>query len=100
VIGDDSGVVSVYEASKETFLLCFKTEKMPKEISFINLLDLSQIPNPNKEQIFFSFGTSIKAYNKKGSEFLSYSTNATEPIRGFAGDDSQLWIYGVILLFR
>lgn len=92
VIGDDTGVISCLESSKNEVSVKFKTPSFNKEITRVELTGANLL---NRDKICAAGGSYIRCFNSKGKEFFKFDTNSTEPIKGLGVEDLYLWTVGV-----
>lgn len=77
VIGDHDGVVMCFGMKKGEAGAVFKTLPGPK----IARLELGGVLNTPQEKIFIAAASEIRAFTKRGKQFLSFETNLTESIK-------------------
>ncbi|CAG0887645.1 unnamed protein product [Darwinula stevensoni] len=76
-IGDSNGVLQVFGMKRTEPVLLFKTIPGDK----IRCLELAGAPGALQDKIFISAGSTVRAYTKKGKQFLGFDTNFSEDIR-------------------
>jgi Bardet-Biedl syndrome 7 protein len=91
VIGDDEGVLTCFGMKRGDTQLVFKT--LPSSTP-INNVQLNGGPDSVLDKIFISCGAEIKAFNKKGKQFLNFDSNLAEPVRSMCVSGSHLLTAG------
>lgn len=92
VIGDTSGTINVFEFNKGELSLDFKSTPVQKEISRI---ELGGSNYSARDKIYFSAGTFLRGYSRKGKEIFKLDTYLTETIKSFGIEENRLWTAGV-----
>ncbi|XP_019862996.1 PREDICTED: Bardet-Biedl syndrome 7 protein homolog [Amphimedon queenslandica] len=90
VVGDQDGVLTTFGMKKGDPQIVFKTLPGPP----IATLQLNGAPGSVADRIFVSAGAEVKAFTKKGKQFLSFDSNLTEPIRSMYVNGSHLYTVG------
>lgn len=88
VIGDHDGVVMCFGMKKGEAGAVFKTLPGPK----IARLELGGVLNTPQEKIFIAAASEIRAFTKRGKQFLSFETNLTESIKAMHISGSDLFL--------
>jgi Bardet-Biedl syndrome 7 protein len=91
VIGDDSGVLTVFYMKKGEVNIEWKSPELGREITCV-VLQLG------KDKIFVGCGQSIHGFNRKGKEFVKIKTNLTETINHLFVDDNLIWTGGEFIM--
>jgi len=87
VVGDDSGVLTVFFMKKGEVNIEWKSTELGREITCV-VLQLG------KDKIFLGCGQSIHGFNRKGKEFVKIKTNLTETINHLYVDNEMIWTGG------
>ncbi|XP_065058986.1 Bardet-Biedl syndrome 7 protein homolog [Rhopilema esculentum] len=90
VIADQAGVLTCFGMKKGNLQMVFKTLPGTK----ILRVELGGIEGPQSEKIFVAAGAEIRAYTKKGKQFLSFNTNLTESIQSMSVSGNDLFLCG------
>ncbi|KOO21327.1 bardet-biedl syndrome 7 [Chrysochromulina tobinii] len=77
VVADETGMVMCFGMKKDQIEQVFKTAPLGKEASRVELGGTGE----ERDNIFMASSGTVRAYTKKGKEFLRFNTNLTEPIR-------------------
>ncbi|XP_055316781.1 Bardet-Biedl syndrome 7 protein homolog [Sitodiplosis mosellana] len=77
VVGDQDGIVQLFSMKKEEMVIHFKTLPADK----VQSIQLSGTPGTIPDKIFVATDNKVKAFNKKGKIFLTFTSNLTEPIK-------------------
>ena len=77
VIGDETGSLLCFGMKKGEIETVFKTPPLGKECSRLELGGVGE----ERDKIFMASSGTVRAFSKKGKEFLRFNTNLTEPIR-------------------
>ncbi|XP_030781137.1 Bardet-Biedl syndrome 7 protein isoform X2 [Rhinopithecus roxellana] len=88
VIGDHDGVVMCFGMKKGEAGAVFKTLPGPK----VARLELGGVLNTPQEKIFIAAASEIRAFTKRGKQFLSFETNLTESIKAMHISGSDLFL--------
>lgn len=91
VIGDDSGVLTVFYMKKGEVQTEWKSDKLGRAISAV-VLQMS------KDKIFLGCGQSIHGFTRKGKEFVKINTNLTETISHLFVDEQMIWTGGEFIM--
>jgi Bardet-Biedl syndrome 7 protein len=91
VIGDDSGVLTVFYMKKGEVNVEWKSQELGREITSV-VLQLG------KDKIFLGCGQSIHGFNRKGKEFVKIKTNLTETINHLFVDENMIWTGGEFIM--
>ena len=78
VVGDQSGALLCFGMKRDTVEQAFKTSPLEKEVSRV---ELGGAEPDERDKIFMASSGTVRAYTKKGKEFLRFNTNLTEPIK-------------------
>ena len=78
VVGDQSGSLLCFGMKRDAMEQVFKTAPLEKEVSRV---ELGGAEPDERDKIFMASSGTVRAYTKKGKEFLRFNTNLTEPIR-------------------
>lgn len=88
VIGDQDGIVTCFGIKKNEAVPVFKTLPGPK----ISRLELGGALGTVQEKIFVAAGSEVRAFTKRGKQFLSFETNLTESIKAMHISGSDLFL--------
>lgn len=91
VIGDDSGVLTVFYMKRGEVSIEWKSAELGREITSV-VLQLG------KDKIFLGCGQSIHGFNRKGKEFVKIKTNLTETINHLYVDENMIWTGGEFIM--
>ena len=78
VVGDHSGALLCFGMKRDSIEQVFKTAPLEKEISRV---ELGGAEPDERDKIFVASSGTVRAYTRKGKEFLRFNTNLTEPIK-------------------
>merc|ERR1719379_1968293 len=91
VIGDDSGVLTVFYMKKGEVSIEWKSPALGREITSV-VLQLG------KDKIFVGCGQSIHGFTRKGKEFVKIKTNLSETIHHLFVDENVIWTGGEYMM--
>jgi len=77
VVADGTGKLICFGMKRDTVEYVFETSPLGKEASRLELGGIGD----ERDKIFMANSGTVRAYTKKGKEFLRFNTNLTEPIR-------------------
>lgn len=77
VVGDHTGSLLCFGMKRDHLEQVFKTPALEKECTRVELGG----EKDGRDKIFMASSGTVRAYTKKGKEFLRFNTNLTEPIR-------------------
>ncbi|XP_076467410.1 BBSome complex member BBS7-like [Babylonia areolata] len=89
-VADNDGVIQVFGMKKGEVQNVFKATA-PHQVT---RLTLGGQAGAVKDRIFISTGSEVRAYTKKGKNFLNFNTNMSEPIRTIAVEGAELFVCG------
>lgn len=92
MVGDHTGTLSIFEFNKGEISVESKTATPAKEISRIELVGSNYLA---REKIYYSAGTFIRGFTRKGKETYKVDTYLTETIKSFAVEENRMWTAGV-----
>ena len=78
VVGDQSGSLLAFTMKRDTLEQVFKA---PLADVGISRVELGGANDTDRDKIFVAASGTIRAYTRKGKEFLRFNTNLTEPIK-------------------
>jgi len=85
VVGDQTGALLCFAMKRDHMEQVFKTAAVDKEV---NCVMLGGAEPDDRDKIFMASSGTVRAYTRKGKEFLRFNTNLTEPIRSmWVGED-------------
>jgi len=85
VVGDQTGSMLCFGMKRDVLEQVFKTAPLEKEVSCVQL---GGAEPDDRDKIFMASSGTVRAYTRKGKEFLRFNTNLTEPIRSmWVGED-------------
>ena len=90
LLGDYDGVLTSFGIKKHLPQIQFKTLPSAK----ISSVTLGGAAAPCNEKIFVAAQTEIKGFTKKGKQFLTFTSNVTEPIESIHAEGSYLYLCG------
>ncbi|MEE6461648.1 hypothetical protein FKM82_001357 [Ascaphus truei] len=88
VVGDQDGVVTCFGIKKGEAMAVFKTLPGQK----VSRLELGGALSTVQEKIFVAAGSEVRAFTKRGKQFLSFETNLTENIKAMHISGSDLFL--------
>ncbi|XP_075472148.1 BBSome complex member BBS7 [Ascaphus truei] len=88
VVGDQDGVVTCFGIKKGEAMAIFKTLPGQK----VSRLELGGALSTVQEKIFVAAGSEVRAFTKRGKQFLSFETNLTENIKAMHISGSDLFL--------
>ncbi|KAK7097977.1 BBSome complex member BBS7-like isoform X1 [Littorina saxatilis] len=89
-VADNNGALQVFGMKKGEVQSVFKSQSPNK----ITSMALGGQASAQRDRIFVSTGAEVKAYTKKGKNFLNFNTNLSEPIQTLAVEGSELFVCG------
>lgn len=89
-VGDNDGQLQVFGLKKGEIQTLFKDRSAQKVTS----LTLGGQSGTQKDRIFVSTGAEVRAFSKKGKNFLNFNTNMSEPIQTIAVEGADLFVCG------
>ncbi|PVD34246.1 hypothetical protein C0Q70_05514 [Pomacea canaliculata] len=89
-VADNDGLLQVFSIKKGEVQNVFKTTLHQK----VTRLCLGGQPGAQRDRIFLSVGSEVKGFSRKGKNFLSFTTNMTEPIQSMYVEGPDLFACG------
>ena len=78
VVGDQTGSLLCFAMKRDNMEQVFKTPPLEKEVTRV---ELGGAEPDDRDKIFMASSGTVRAYTRKGKEFLRFNTNLTEPIK-------------------
>ncbi|XP_026479274.1 Bardet-Biedl syndrome 7 protein homolog [Ctenocephalides felis] len=89
-VGGQDGVLQVFGLNNDEIEVTFKTIPGPE----ITSMQLGGALGTPADKIFIASGNEVRAFTKRGKQFLGFDTNLTEPIRSMFVSGSDLLVCG------